>query len=113
MGNSKYGNTIGGWAFLIGVLLAIIIGAGWIKASNGWTIGFLVIGLIIGLLNIADEETTPFLMSGVILIIASSLGNDSLGSIGWVSGILNSLLAIFVPATIVVAIRNVFSLARR
>ena len=106
------GSTIGRWAFLIGVVLAVILGFGLITNNNTWTVVLLVIGLIIGLLNITEKEASSFLMSGVVLIIASSLGGSALSSINWVEGIFNALLAIFVPATIIVAIRHVFSVAR-
>lgn len=112
------GNLIGSWAFLIGVVLAIIIGLFGVVNSTLLLI-LVVIGLIVGLLNIADEEASPFLMSGAVLIIASALGQSSFQAIGegqlieTLSGMLNALLVIFVPATIIVAIKNVFGLARR
>lgn len=103
---------IGGWAFLIGVVLAIVFGfMGSINPTM--TLVLVVIGLIVGLLNIADEEAQPFLMSGVVLIIASAFGQAAVNTVIQLAGILNALLLIFVPATIVVAIRNVFMLARR
>ena len=112
MARSGKGNLIGGWAFLIGVILAIVLGA--IGEVGGIMATILVIvGLIVGLLNIADEEASPFLMSGAVLIIAGGLGADQLSAIPLVNGILQALLTIFVPATIIVAVKNVFSLARR
>jgi len=103
---------IGGWAFLIGVVLAIVLGAlGALTPQITWIL--IVIGVIVGLLNVADKETTPFLMSGAVLIIASSLGKDVVDVIGLLSRILAALLAIFVPATIIVAIKNVLSIANR
>ena len=112
MARSGKGNLIGGWAFLIGVILAVVLGA--IGEVGGIMATILVIvGLIVGLLNIADEEASPFLMSGAVLIIAGGLGADQLSAIPLVNGILQALLTIFVPATIIVAVKNVFSLARR
>lgn len=109
----KSGNFIGRWAFLIGFVLAIIFGLGFAGGLGDTGLYILVImGIIVGLFNIADEEVSPFLLSGAVLIIASALGGSVLGSIQWLSGVLNALLAIFVPATIIVAIKNVFSLAR-
>jgi len=112
MARSGKGNLIGSWAFLIGVILAVVLGA--IGEVGGIMATILVIvGLIVGLLNIADEEASPFLMSGAVLIIAGGLGADQLSAIPLVNGILQALLTIFVPATIIVAVKNVFSLARR
>ena len=108
----KSSNMIGSWAFLIGVLLAIILGVIGGQLTDTWAMVLVIIGLVVGLLKIADEETSPFLMSGVSLIIASALGSSVLGSVPRANEILGALLAVFVPATIIVAIKNVFSLAR-
>ncbi len=108
--NSK--NMVGGWAFLIGAILAIILGV--IGSLNStWLWILVVLGLIVGLLNVAAEESSPFLLSGAVLIIASAFGGDVLSIIPMLGDITQSLLALFVPATIVVALRNVFSLAKR
>ena len=107
------GNKIGGWAYLIGVILAVVLGLGFAGGlSTTMTYVLVVIGLIIGLLNIADKEAAPFLMSGAVLVIVSALGGDAIGSVPYVGGILQALLVLFVPATIIVAIKNVLSIAR-
>lgn len=105
------GNLIGAWAFLIGVVLAVVLGAVG-TVTNTVLIILVILGLIVGLLNIADKEAVPFLASGAVLIIASFFGKDVLTAIGSVGRILDALLAVFVPATVIVAIKNVFSLAR-
>jgi len=106
------GNFIGSWAFLIGVILAVILGIlGTI--STTMMIVLVVIGLVVGFLNIADKEVQPFLMSGVVLIIASAFGQGVFTGLPTLSNILDALLAVFVPATIIVALKNVFTLARR
>ncbi|MEK6890605.1 MAG: hypothetical protein AABX03_00545 [Nanoarchaeota archaeon] len=104
-------DLVGRWAFLIGVILAVILGALG-PVSGTWAIILVIIGIIVGLLNIADKEVMPFLMSGVVLIIASALGSNVMADVPYVGSILDALLAIFVPATVIVAIKNVFSLAK-
>ncbi|MEK6824296.1 MAG: hypothetical protein AABX12_00605 [Nanoarchaeota archaeon] len=108
---AKSMNTVGRWAFLIGVILAIILGALGIVNST-WMSALILIGLIVGFLNISERETTPFLLAGVSLIIASALGKDVMSGLPVLYNILQTLLAVFVPSTIVVAIKHVFSLAR-
>lgn len=112
MAKSKMGlSVIGSWAFLIGVILAIIFG--FITMNAVVATILVVIGLIVGILNVTEKESMPFLISGVVLIIASSLGQtESLKLIPFLPSILNALLLIFVPATIIVAIKNVFGIAR-
>ncbi len=107
---------LGSWAFLAGVVLALVLGAwtalGGAELSDAWVIALVVIGLVVGFLNITGKETAPFLMSGAVLIIASAFGGGLLQGIPVLQGIFNALLAVFVPATIIVAIKNVFSLAK-
>jgi len=104
------GRFVGSWAFLLGVVLAFVLGLLG-EISNVWIVVLVIIGLIIGLLNISEKETTPFLVSGVILIIASALGRNVFYNVQVLSQVLDALLIIFIPAIIVVAIRNVFNLA--
>ena len=106
------GNRLGSWAFLIGLLLAIVFA---IFGTLNYTliVVLVIIGIIVGLFNIADDETTPFMMSGVVLIIASSLGGRAVSAIGLFERIFEGLLLIFTPATVIVAVKNVFALARR
>ena len=107
----KSGNTLGSWAFLIGLILAVLFA---VFGTLSYTIIVILvfIGIIVGLFNITDNETTPFLMSGVVLIIASSLGGQALSAVGIFGRIFDALLLIFTPATIIVAIKNVFGMAK-
>ena len=111
MDKEKIGNKVGKWSFLIGVILAIILGIIGLMDTT-WITVLVIIGIIVGLLNIGDEESEPFLLSGIVLIIASSFGRDAMSIIPVLERILQSLLIIFVPATIIVALKNVFTLAK-
>jgi len=104
-------DVLGKWSFLIGVVLAVILGALG-SVSGTWAMVLVVIGIVIGLLNVADKEVSPFLMSGAVLIIASALGGNLMSNLPYIGSILDALLVIFVPATVIVAVKNVFSLAR-
>jgi hypothetical protein len=107
-------NLLGAWAFLIGVILAVIFGFFSYPIWIGWIM--VIIGIIIGLLNISDTESQPFLMAGVILVIVSFFGAGvfidlKIGNIAFLSNILKNMLILFVPATIIVALKSVFSMA--
>ena len=104
-------DVLGKWSFLIGVVLAVILGALG-SVSGTWAMVLVVIGIVIGLLNVADKEVSPFLMSGAVLIIASALSGNLMSNLPYIGSILDALLVIFVPATVIVAVKNVFSLAR-
>ena len=105
---------VGSWAFLIGVILAVILGAaGIINAAI--TLVLFVLGVIVGLLNIAEKEVSAFLLAGAVLVVISTFGGQVIPNgpaTNWISGIYNALLIMFVPATIIVALKSVFGLAR-
>ena len=109
-------HAVGSWAFLVGVILALVLAIvssiTQSDLSEVWINTLIVIGFAVGLLNVGRRETGAFLMSGIVLILASFFGQAVLSSIEVLSRTLTNLLAIFVPATIIVAIRNVFTLAR-
>lgn len=108
----KNSNMLGSWAFLIGVILAVILGL-FGGLTETMSIILVVIGLVVGLLNIGSDEVQPFLMSGVVLIIAAAFGQQVIQTVGFLDNILEALLLVFVPATVIVALKNVFSLARK
>ena len=112
MAQKMKGNSLSGWAFLIGVLIAVVLGFLGGLNSN-WLLLLVIIGLVVGFLNVTGTEVQPFLMSGTVLIIASAFGADAMSSIPRLSNVFDALLTIFVPATIVVAIKNAFGLAKR
>jgi hypothetical protein len=104
------GNRVGGWAFLIGVILALILGV--YGLSESLIIVLAIAGIIVGLFNIADKEATPFLFSGLVLVIVSVFGREILLAVPSVYNILTAFLILFIPATIIVALRNAFLLSK-
>ncbi len=118
-------NLVGAWAFLIGVVLAIIVGVvTGIFTSVSVTplvLGILsVLGLFVGFF-VAEKDIATFLIASMSLVVVSYIGISGLilgaaisglniGNI--ISSVLQSLLALFVPATIVVALKSVFSIAK-
>lgn len=114
-------NLLGAWAVLLGVVIAITLGIFQktvLIAYEPWVYVILaVIGIIVGLMSVnADSrESTTFLLATVSLVIVSSMGQERLiliGNVGlFIVTILNALLTMFIPATIIVALKTVFSVA--
>ncbi len=106
-------STIGSWAFLLGVIIAVIIG---FLQTSGFTSGvawlLVLIGLIVGILNIADKEVQSYLMAGTVLVIVASLGSGVFAQVKPLDSVLNAFLFLFEPSKVVVALRHVFSIAR-
>ena len=110
--------AIGSWAFLLGVVVAIIAGALLPDKSTTPTVtSFLVLlGTIVGLLNVTTRETNSFLLASVALVLVSGLGitvfQDVVSIGGYLVAMLTRILVFVVPATIIVALKAIFSLAK-
>ncbi len=117
LGGVNKANLLGSWSFLVGVVLAVLLGLGFTgtyQATMLWAV--FLLGLVVGLLNIASDEVSAFLTSGTVLVLISFLGVqvgvfDEVAPV--ISNVLKGILTLFVPATIIVAMRAVFVLARR
>ncbi|MAG47238.1 hypothetical protein CL617_01415 [archaeon] len=109
--------SFGAWAFLIGVILAVIIGLTSNGNLTGTTASVLVIlGLIIGFLNVTSNESQKFMLAGVVLVIVSNFGGSVIGNVAavgtYLGGTLDAILVLVAPATVIVALKSVFELAR-
>lgn len=106
----KSERSLGGWAFIIGTVLALLFGLIGLTDSISWLL--VILGLIIGILNITHNETQQFLISGTVLVIVSSFGIDAMNIIPVLGNVLQAMLLLFVPATIIVALKAVFIIAK-
>lgn len=124
-------NSLGAWAFLIGVVLAIIIALvksfsieAFVRYNQLFYILLIIMGLIIGSINVRTKDINTFLLAGTVLVIVSKFGLDGvidrlggsllgitkLGLIG--QEIFGALLVLFIPAVIIVALKSVFSITK-
>jgi len=115
-------NLVGAYAFLIGVVLAVIFGMfndSLEQAGGLFYSALVVIGLIVGFMNVGDKDSSTFLLASLSLVIVGALGLEPLKYIALnnyvvqsLANVLSSLLLLFVPATIVVALKTVFAMAK-
>jgi len=109
-------NTLGAWAFLIGIVVATTIGifsaqvTGQVQEVVLWLLIFL--GIIVGLLNITNKESLGFLLVIVALVIVSYFGKTILMIVPVLRNILWALLILFIPTAIIVALKSVFEMAK-
>ena len=110
---------IGSWAFIIGVLLAII--GGLISAYGGGAgtelesnimLGLVILGIIVGFLNIGDKEVTPFLIAAIALMVLGNAKLDLIAGVGpGLASIISHIAAFVAPAALIVALIEVYRLA--
>jgi len=112
---------VGEIAFVLGVVLAVIIGliGSYLGTLGPWLISLLILlGLIIGFVNIGSKETKDFVWMAVALVLVIYAGGASgtlttLLYVGeYLSGVLSAVMAFVVPATVVVALKEIYALAQ-
>ena len=102
--------TVGKWAFIVGLVLAGVAG---LFLQAVWVVWVLaILGVIVGLLNVTQEETQGFLLAA----IAFALSATALNAVPYIGGVVANILgyvAAFVAgAMIVVALKAMFETAR-
>lgn len=113
---------IGNYSFIIGVIIAVVLGLAsqQLGTASAWLWSLLIVlGLVVGFLNVTGKETKEFLWVTVALVVVAFAGSAQISSwsnvqvIGqYLSGIFNSILAFVIPASVVVALKDVWALAR-
>ena len=110
-------DKIGYYAFIVGVVIALIAGL----ITDIPVIGpyvpliLVVLGLVVGFLNVSDKETDKFLLAAIALVLVGAISAD-LGQIPFVGNYLGSIvsqIAVFVaPAALVVAIKAIWDMGK-
>ena len=113
---------IGNCSFIVGVVIAVVLGlaAPALGGAAAWLWSLMVVlGLVVGFLNVSGKETKEFLLVTVALVVVAFAGSAQVTSweavqfIGpYLKGIFDSILAFVVPASVVVALKDVWGLAR-
>ena len=106
-------SLIGFWAFIIGLVIAVI--AGIVMPQNSTVIlVLLVLGLIIGFLNITAKETMLFLIATIALIVVGNVFAPlTVLDIGkFLGSMLSYVATLMAPAAIVAAIKALWSLGK-
>jgi len=103
--------NIGHWAFVLGLIISVLAGFG---AEIAWLpTALIVLGLIIGFLNVAERESTPFLVGVIALLVIGLAGLETVAYIGWVAPILNNVVIFVAAAGLVVAVKQVLGIAKK
>jgi len=102
--------TIGKWAFILGIVIAVIAG---LFYQPDWAIWVLaILGIIVGFLNVTAEETRGFLLAAIALTLSATALN-TIPIVGTAFELVLPFVIAFVAgATIVVALKELFQTAR-
>ena len=109
---------MGEWAFLVGVLLALVFGIFGAGSMAGvLTLVLVVLGLIVGFLNVTEKETTAFLVAAAVLLLAGSANLTVIDGVvpmvgTWLQNMISNMAVFVAPAAIVVALKSIKNLAK-
>lgn len=123
-------SLIGAWAFLVGLIIAVLTGVlsslPSVSSTTSWTAGPILyavlafLGLVLGYF-VAETEVRTFLIATVSVVVVCFAGiqgqvlNAALLGVGFnkmVGAVLGALVMLFIPATIVVALKTVFAISK-
>ena len=103
-------DEIGKWAFIVGLVLAVIAG---LLFDAAWMVWVLVLlGVVVGLLNVSGSETQGFLVAAIAFTVAATALNSIPLIGGMVTSILSYVGAFVSGAMVVVALKALFQSAK-
>ena len=106
-------DKLGNWAFIVGFIVAILAGLV-MKSLNIWVVSLLVIlGLIVGFLNVTQREATPFFIAAIALFAAGTANLGVFQNYINLNQALDAIGVFVAPAAIIVAIKQVYSFASK
>lgn len=114
---------VGKYSFIAGVVIAVLLGLAIpaLSSAKGWLFTIMVVlGLVVGFLNVSGKETKDFLLVTVALVIVAYVAGAQISSwesevqfIGkYLTGIFGNIVAFVVPASVVVALKETWDLAK-
>lgn len=105
---------IGGWTFLLGISIAVIAGLVGSYAQILATV-LVVLGLVVGLLNISSKEVNDFLIAAIALSVlaVSSGGLALIPAVGtYLAAMVGYIATFMAPAALVVALKSIIESAK-
>jgi len=113
LGRKGFLHYLGFGAFVVGLILAVVAGILW-PSNTTIIIVLLILGILIGLLNITAKETMLFLIAVIALIVVGNVFAPlKVLSVGVYLGNILSYIAILVsPAAVIAAIKALWAVGR-
>lgn len=101
----------GTWTFVIGFVIALILGLFNKLAVNSTSLlwALLIMGIIVGLLNITSHEIIPFLIACIALMLTGTVVQQI--PLLWLKNSISNMVIFVLPAVIIASIKAVLALA--
>lgn len=113
METKKIKENLGRWAFILGVILAIVAGMFQVTISGRIVTALIILGTLIGILNIQEKEKEAFLIASIALMMTGSAGFGDLPLIGeYIAPVFINIAVLVAPSAVIVALESIYELAR-
>ena len=102
---------MGVWSFYAGLVIAIV--AAFVMQGNAmvpWILGIL--GIVVGLLNVTDKETSTFLIATIALVVSASSLASLFSTWASVSAFLMNVATFVAPGAAVVALKSIWDITK-
>lgn len=107
--------TIGRYAFIVGLVISVVAGAGFIDFTIAGP-ALLVLGIVVGFLNVTGEDVQKFLLGTVaLMLVGSTLVSviaRAMPDAALVIGILSAFISFVAGAALIVALKEVYSITK-
>lgn len=105
---------IGRWAFILGIIIAVLLGFVTFAYS---TLVLVILGLIVGFMNITDKETHDYLVAVIALLVIGFSGLQVFNVLGgglvdWLETVLTSFIVFVAASGLIVALKAVLQMQR-
>ena len=113
---AKKNNLVGSWSFLVGMVLAVLVGLGvGVSLTPTVTAVLALLGLIVGLLAVSSKDVEPFVMAAIVVLLAAFVGKEVLSTVTLINlgSVLDAIVAMMVPAAVIVALKEAFAIAKK
>ncbi len=104
---------IGFWCFIVGLVIAVV--AGLVLPGNAVvTLILVILGIVIGFLNITPKETQALLLAAIALIVVGNAFSPLkfLGIDTFLAGILAYITVFVAPAAVIGAIKLLWTIGK-
>lgn len=106
---------VGVISFIVGLLIVLILSAfGPIAGSIAVIV--VVLGLIVGIINIGDEEVHQFLLAALVFIVSAGALSDFASGIptigSWMKRLMDGVVLFVAPGAVITALRALYEVAR-
>ena len=104
---------LGRWAFIVGLIIAVLLG---FVTFTYASLILVVLGLLVGFMNVTEKETTNYLVAAIALMVVGVAGLQALAVWGslytWIQTVLTSFTTFVAASAVVVALKELFVMAR-